>query len=300
MAMNQMNQLELDRHHELAEFLRSRRARLAPEQVGLPRGTRRRTPGLRRGEVAMLAGVSQEWYTWLEQGRDIHVSGQVLESLARVLHLDEDERAHLFLIALRQSPPVEAFSAPTISPTLQQFLDQLGTTLACVLDTRLNVVAWNRAHSVVFGNNETLSERDRNLVWRLFTSPSAQQVNEEWEKLARVFLAQFRASYGRFINDPWWANQIAELNRVSPEFRELWARHDVLNVSEGRKTMHHPLAGELHLDFLWLQTADSSDLRLLIHTPRSKETADKIAQLMALESEHNAPQSQAAVVAFEK
>src|SRR5450432_1935558 len=140
-----MTQVDLDRHHELAAFLRNRRARLSPEQVGLPSGTRRRTPGLRRGEVAMLAGVSPEWYTWLEQGRDIHVSGQVLESLARALQLDTNERSHLFVLALRQPPPVETFSPPTISPILQQFLNQLGTTPACVVDARLNVVAWNTA-----------------------------------------------------------------------------------------------------------------------------------------------------------
>src|SRR6478609_1534604 len=122
-----VNQLELDRHHELSEFLRSRRARLSPEQVGLPRGTRRRTPGLRREEVALLAGVSPEWYTWLEQGRDINFSIQLLESLARVLQLDANEREHLFLIALRQPAPVETFSAPAISRTLQHFLNQLGT-----------------------------------------------------------------------------------------------------------------------------------------------------------------------------
>jgi len=107
-----IKQLELDRHHELAAFLRSRRARLLPEQVGFPRGTRRRTPGLWWAEVALLAGVSPEWYTWLEQGRDIHVSGQVLESLASVLQLDANERAHLFLLALRQPPPLETVSLP--------------------------------------------------------------------------------------------------------------------------------------------------------------------------------------------
>src|SRR6266852_1701738 len=169
-----MKQLELDRHHELAAFLRSRRARLLPEQVGFPRGPRRRTPGLRRAEVALLAGVSPEWYTWLEQGRDIHVSGQVLESLASVLQLDANERAHLFLLALRQPPPVETVSLPTISPTLQQFLDQLGTIPACVVDARLNVVAWNAAFRVVFGDYATLSEQERNLIWRLFTSPLRQ------------------------------------------------------------------------------------------------------------------------------
>src|SRR6476620_7286113 len=136
-----INQLELDRHQELAEFLRSCRDRLTPEQVGLSRGLRRRTPGLRREEVALLAGVSPEWYTWLEQGRDMTVSVQLLESLARVLQLDADERAHLFFLALRQPPPLETFSPPVISSILQQFLDQLGTIPACVVDTRLNVVA---------------------------------------------------------------------------------------------------------------------------------------------------------------
>jgi hypothetical protein len=179
------------------------------------------------------------------------------------------------------------FSPPTVSPTVRQFLNQLGTSPACVVDTRLNVVAHNAAHCVVFGDYATLSERERNLIWRLFTSP-ARQRNEEWEELACVYLAQFRAGYGRFINDPWWANQIAELNRISPEFRELWPRQDVHNVSEGRKSMHHPLAGELSFDFLWLQTVDSHDLRLLIHTPRGNSgTADKIEQLLACESASN-------------
>ncbi len=277
-----IHQLELDRHHELAAFLRSRRARVSPEQVGFPRGTRRRTPGLRRAEVATLAGITPEWYTWLEQGRDIHVSVPLLESLARVLQLDANERAHLFVLARSSPPPVETFSPPTISPTLQQFLNQLGTIPACVVDTRLNVVAWNAAHRVVFGAFATMSERERNLIWILFTSPLSRQANEEWEELARVYLAQFRAAYGRFINDPWWATQIAELSRISPQFRELWARHDVLNVSEGQKTMHHPLVGELTFDFLWFRAVDASDLRLLIHTPRSNSgTTEKIERLLA-------------------
>lgn len=276
-----MSPSELDRHHELAAFLRSRRARISPEQVGLPHGPRRRTPGLRRAEVGQLAGVSPEWYTWLEQGRDIHVSVQVLESLARALQLDTNERAHLFVLALRQPPPVETFSAPSVSPTVQQFLDQLEKTPACVVDARLNIVAWNAAHCAVFGDSANSSERGRNLIWRLFSAP-ARQRNLEWEELARIYLAQFRAGYGRFINDPWWAKQIADLSQISPEFQELWARHDVLNVSEGRKTIRHPLAGELAFDFLWLQSVDSGDLRLLIHTPRKNSgTADKIERLLA-------------------
>lgn len=274
-----MNKLELDRHHELAAFLRSRRARVSPEQVGLPEGNRRRTPGLRRGEVAMLAGVSLEWYTWLEQGRDIHVSVQVLESLVRALQLDVNERTHLFLLALRQPPPVDTFSQTMISPTLQRFIDQLGTSAACVVDARLNVLAWNKAFCAVFGDYATMSERERNMIWRLFTSPS---LDKQWEEHARVYLAQFRAGYDRFLEDPWWTIQIAELNRFSPEFRALWMRHDVLNVPEGRKSMQHPLVGELSFEFLWFQTIDSSDLRILIHTPLNNSgTADKIERLLA-------------------
>lgn len=276
-----MDQLKVDRHHELAAFLRSRRARLSPEQAGLPSGTRRRTPGLRRGEVALLAGVSPEWYTWLEQGRDIHVSAQVVERLARVLQLDASERTHFFLLALRQPPPVETYAPATVSPTLQQLLDRLDTTPVCVVDPRLNVVAQNVAHSAVFGDYAELPERDRNLIWRMFTS-RAQQLNQEWETLARMFVAQFRAGYGRFINDPWWAAQIAELTQISPEFRELWLRHDVRNVSEGGKTMQHPHAGALSFDLLWLQTVEAPELRLLIHTPRpGSGTAEKIQQLLA-------------------
>jgi len=278
-----VNQLELDRHQELAEFLRSRRARVSPEQVGLSRGMRRRTPGLRREEVALLAGVSPEWYTWLEQGRAITVSVQLLESLARVFQLDDSERTYLFLLALRQPPPVETFSSPTISPTLQLFLDQLGTTPACVVDARLNSVARNRAHCAVFGIYEGRSERDHNIIWRVFTYPGAKDAH--WEEFARLCLAQFRAEYGRFVEDPWWAKQIAELSEASPEFRDLWARPDVLNVLEGRKSVDHPRVGELAFEFLWLQTVNSPDLRLFVYTPRSKETVDKIAQLLALESE---------------
>ena len=284
-----MHQLELDRHHELAEFLRSRRERLSPEQVGLPAGTtRRRTPGLRRGEVSMLAGVSLEWYTWLEQGRDISVSVQLLESLARVLQLNSNEREHLFLLALKQPAPVETFTPPTISPTLQQFLNQLGTTPASIVDVRLNVVAWNKAHCLVFDHDDNPAAQQPNLIWRLFTAPVVRVNNRDWDELARIYLAQFRAGYGRFSEDPWWAEQIAALSQISPEFRELWARHDVLNLSEGHKTMYHPAVGDLYFDFLWLQAIDSRDLRLLVHTPRSgTDTAEKIARLLTLAAEES-------------
>lgn len=142
----------------------------------------------------------------------------------------------------------------------------------------VNVVAWNKAFCAVFGDYATMSERERNLIWRLFTSPS---LDKQWEEHARIYLAQFRAAYSRFTEDPWWAKEIAELNRISPEFRELWSRHDVFTVPEGRKSKHHPLVGDLEFEFLLFQTVDFSDLRILIHTPRNNsDTADKIKRLI--------------------
>jgi hypothetical protein len=228
-------------------------------------------------------------------GQDIHVSVQFLESLASVLQLDADERTHLFLLALRQPPPVETLSSVTINPIFQQFLQQLETTPACVIDARLNVVEWNTAfHATLGGYSAMMSERERNMIWRLFTPPLVRQESEEWQKLARVFLAQFRAGYGRFINDPWWGTQIAELSRISPAFRELWGHHEVLNSPEGCKSIRHPLVGELTLDFLLLQPVDSCDLRLLIYSPRSNSgTSEKIERLLAFEKERKSGVSKA-------
>ncbi len=229
----------------------------------------------------MLAGISPEWYTWLEQGRAITVSVPLLESLTHTLRLDANEREHLFLLAQGQPPPVDEFLHTVISPTLQDFLDGLRTSPTCVVDARLNAVAWNAAFCAVFGDYASMSERERNLIWRVFASSDPQEINDEWEEYARIYLAQFRAEYGRFINDPWWAEQIALLNDISPEFRELWARHDVLNVPEGRKSKQHPLVGALSFDFLFFQVIGPSDLKLLIHTPRKdSDTAAKIERLL--------------------
>jgi transcriptional regulator with XRE-family HTH domain len=279
--------VEQGRNHELAAFLRSRRARLAPEQVGLPHGIRRHTPGLRRDEVALLAGITPEWYTRLEQGRDIRVSVQLLESLARVLKLNATERTYLFLLALRQPPPVTVYSPTSISPTLAQFLTQLGTTPACIVDARLNIVDWNAAYSAALGvsidSATPRSERDRNVIWRIFTSPVFDHADTVWQELARICLAYFRKEYGRFVDDPWWADQIAALHQISPEFRNLWADHELSGHTEAHKSMQHPRIGELSFDLLLLQAIDSSDLRVLLFTPRNGSgTAEKIERLLAL------------------
>jgi transcriptional regulator with XRE-family HTH domain len=273
---------EEQRLQELGDFLRTRRARLAPEDVGLPRGSRRRTPGLRRAEVAHLAGVSVDWYTWLEQGRPITVSTQVLESLVQALHLHAHERDHLFFLAHQQPPPARAMEPETVSATLQHFLDQQGLSPAFVLGRRWDWVAWNEAAQVVFGDFGQMTTHERNAVWRIFTSQTHRQLLVDWEGHARRVLAQFRATCGRYPGDPRLAELIHDLMLVSPEFRAWWPDHEVLGTLEGYKTLNHPHAGYLMFEHLTFQVVDTPDLTVNVYTPLEvADTPAKLSQLLA-------------------
>lgn len=278
--MEQSNNTRLD---ELAQFLRTRRARISPEQVGLPNVGRRRTPGLRRGEVAQLSGVSVDWYTWLEQARNIQVSAQVLENIARALQLDSNERNHLFLLALQQLPadltPVEN----TISLTLQNFLDLQGTSPAYVTDQRLNIVAWNKVASLIYGDYGAMSTRERNTVWRTFTSRYVRELlQENWETHARHRLARFRANYGKFVGDPWWMELIGDLNQVSAEFKAWWPQHNVLNGPEGKKINRHPTAGLLVFEQISFLVSDYPHFTVTINIPANdNDTISKLNNLLS-------------------
>ena len=273
---------EDQRLQELGDFLRTRRARLAPEDVGLPRGNRRRAPGLRRAEVAQLAGVSVDWYTWLEQGRPITVSTQVLESLVQALHLNANEREHLFFLAHQQPPPERAMEPETVSATLQHFLDHQGLSPAFVLGRRWDVVAWNEAARVVFGDFGQMTTRERNAVWRIFTSPTHRQLLVDWEGNARRLLAQFRASCGRYPGDPRLTELIHDLMLRSPEFRAWWPDHEVLGAPEGHKTLNHPQAGYLLFEHLTFQVFDAPDLKVNVYTPLDEaDTPAKLSQLLS-------------------
>ncbi len=270
------------RLQELGDFLRTRRARLAPEGVGLPRGSRRRAPGLRRAEVAQLAGVSVDWYTWLEQGRPISVSTQVLESLVQALHLNVNEREHLFFLAHQQPPPERAMEPETVSATLQHFLDHQGVSPAFVLGRRWDVVAWNEAARVVFGDYEQMTTFERNSVWLMFTSPNPRQRLVNWEGHARRVLAQFRATCGRYPGDPRLTELIQNLLLRSPEFRAWWPDHEVLGRPEGRKTFNHPQAGYLMFEHLTFQMFDAPDLKVNVYTALDEaDTPAKISQLLS-------------------
>lgn len=277
-----MEQSEQERLHELARFLKTRRARLSPEQAGLPNTGRRRTPGLRRSEVAQLAWISVDWYTRLEQGRDIQVSTQVLDNIASALQLNPTERQHLYLLALQQLPTDLTQTTSFISPMLQNFLDQQGTSPALVMDQQLNIVAWNKASKLIYGDYEAMSQRDRNALWRTFNSPYIRQLlQENWEAHARHRLAQFRANYGKFTGDPGWIALIDELYAISEPFRTWWQEHDVVIGPEGKKINYHPAVGRLEFDQLSFLVSNAPHLTVIINMPSNEETITRIQELLA-------------------
>ncbi len=269
------------RLHELGDFLRTRRARLTPEDVGLPRGNRRKTPGLRREEVAQLVGVSVDWYTWLEQGRAITPSTQVLERLVQTLRLDANERSHLFLLAQQQAPPALLLETEIVSPALQHFLDQFGARPAFVSGRRWDILAWNDAGCAVFGDHRQRTIRERNTIWGIFTNPLSRQFVVDWEKDARQLLAQFRSSCGRHPGDALLTELIHDLMLCSPEFRAWWPDHEVLSGQEGRKTLNHPQVGYLMFERLTFQVFDTPDLKVTVYTPLEEaDTSRKMEQLL--------------------
>src|SRR5216684_1055004 len=267
---------ESERRQALADFLRKRRARLSPSEVGLPPGMRRRTPGLRREEVAQLAHIGTSWYIWLEQGRDVHPSAQVLESLAQALRLTPNERRHLFLLAGQSLPPHASPSEESVSPALQQVLDDLNPSPAYVLGRRYDYLAWNKAADGLFAISDTLSDTSspyaRNLIWRLFTSPTTRQ-RPNWEMVARATLAEFRTASARYPGDRWFEELIEDLKQVSPEFCRWWPYHDVRSALDGHKVIKHPTLGYLEFEHLTLQVLTDPDIRIMIYTPNARTRA---------------------------
>lgn len=270
------------RLQELGDFLRTRRARLTPEEVGLPRGSRRKTPGLRRTEVAQMVGVSVDWYTWLEQGRTITPSMQVLERLVQTLRLDTNERTHLFLLAQQQPPPTLVQETETVSPALQHFLDQFGSRPAFVSGRRWDILAWNDAGCAVFGDYRLMTApRERNTIWGIFTNPLARQFIVDWEEDARHLLAQFRSSCGRYPGDAQLTELIHDLMLASHEFRAWWPDHEVQSGQEGRKMLNHPQVGYLVFERLTFQVFDTPDLKVTVYTPLEEaDTPRKVEQLL--------------------
>ena len=209
---------ERERRRELAAFLRTRRERLAPEDVGLPPGYRRRTPGLRREEVAQLSGVGVTWYTWLEQGRPINASAQVLEAVTRTLRLDDSERSHLFTLA--GVPDTTSRVVEICEPAVRELVDALDPYPAFVVSPRYDILAWNRAEAALKGDYSSLPARYRNVLWLLFTQPAWRELLVDQQDVAYV-VARFRAAMAEHMGEPAWVDLVQELCSASPAFAEL-------------------------------------------------------------------------------
>jgi len=252
------------RRQELSDFLRNRRGRIAPADVGLPATNRRRTPGLRREEVAQLAGLSATWYTWLEQKRPIGVSSGVLENLARVLRLDPAERMQLFQLALRQPVLDSPSRLETVSPLIRRLLDQTDPIPAFVLGRRWDVLAWNRAALAFFLDFEQVPANERNMLWLVFTTSKLRSLIVDWPTRAKDTLARFRADYGRHAGDAHFVQLVERLKSVSPEFAQWWPRHDILPMTEGRNAYDHPQVGRMIVENTMFSVVDNPELRLVV------------------------------------
>ncbi|AJG97436.1 transcriptional regulator [Clostridium beijerinckii] len=269
------------RYKELGDFLRTRRAKILPSQVGLPEGTRRRTIGLRREEVSFLSGVGLTWYTWLEQGRPITISSQVIESLARTLMLDKKETMHLYNLA-RLTPPTEiATYDNTVNPMLKHVLDNIEFSPATILDQRYNVIAWNRASEKLLYDYNKLDTSKRNMLRIMFTNEEYKKTIIDWESTAQSMLARFRIAYGKLVEDPYIKELVEELKSESKEFNSWWTMHNVEMEEEIVKSITHPILGELNFEYTSYMVLSDKNLRLTILTalPRS-DTEKKIKQFL--------------------
>jgi transcriptional regulator with XRE-family HTH domain len=271
--------MDNEQRSELANFLRTRRSLLSPEEVGLPRTARRKTAGLRREEVAQLASVGVTWYTWLEQGRDIHVSTQVLDSLAQTFRLTPAEKAHLFLLAGQASPAHPVPQQEHVSPFLSRLLEHMGTNPAYITGRRWDVLAWNQAARWIIADFATMPVEERNIVRLIFTNEEFRHRCVNWEGVARRVLAQLRASSSQYQHDAQLGGLIRDLQQRSPEFARWWSRHEVQERQDGRKELIHPAVGSLVLEHSTFQIEDSPGLKMVVYLPACEETARKLEQL---------------------
>jgi len=267
----------MNRRDELAAFLRGRREALRPDDVGLPTGRARRTPGLRREEIALLAGVSVTWYTWLEQGRPINASVDVLEALARSMRLDDAERHHLLTLAARVpgEPVPEVDDAPD---ALVRLIASMDPAPAYVLGPRWEFLAWNRAQSHLYPMIDHLEPADRNLVWVFFGEPTARELVVDWPDQARRILAEFRAGTAGLRSDPKVLELVERLRAVSPEFAEWWAQLDVAQFQTRVRRYHHTRAGELAFEYQQLTPSEWPGLKVVVQLPLpGDDSAERLA-----------------------
>ena len=260
---------------ELADLLRTRREGLTPADVGLASHGRRRTPGLRREEVAQLAGISTTYYTFLEQGRDVSPSRPILDALARALRLTPAEREHMHAL-VHGTPTVRP--PEVLVPGVRDLVDRLDPHPAYVSGRHWDVLAANKAARALWTDWPALPPEERNILWWTFADPKARTVLVEWEAEARGQLARFRAAAARHPDDAAYARLLERLRLCSKEFRDWWPQHDVAPLTSGRKILHHPELGRLELGLLVLQVADDPEQKLVTFRALPDD-AERIAAL---------------------
>ncbi len=266
----------------LGTYLKDRRAKLDPAAFGLP-SARRRTPGLRREEVAQRAHVSATWYTWLEQGRGGAPSADVLDRLARALALKEVEREHLYLLA--QGRPPEVSPPPPsagVSPRLQRMIDSLETSPALVKNAEWDIVAWNEAAAAVLTDYALLAPDQRNVMRLFFRNQRIRITQPDWEHTARFVVATFRAEIARTGTSRRAQSLIEELSQTSPEFAAIWREHDVRNYGEGTKLVQPAHGGIIALEYSSFAVDGQPGLGMVIYTPKAPEDAGQVRSLLAL------------------
>ncbi len=263
----------------LGIYLRDRRTKLDPAALGFA-AARRRTPGLRREEVAQRANVSATWYTWLEQGRGGAPSANVLDRIAHALMLTEIEREHIFLLALGRPPEVRYRAVEGVTPRLQRILDALEYSPALVKTFTWDIVAWNRAAAAVLGDGRELAPEHRNILRRIFCDPQVRAKQTDWESVAHFAVGAFRADVARAGASKEVEALVDELSRISPEFEAIWRDHDVREHGEGIKSLKHPLVGVIALEYSAFAVDGRPDLSMVIYHPATSADVQRVKALM--------------------
>jgi len=265
----------------LGTYLKDRRAKLDPAAFGFP-PERRRTAGLRREEVAQRANISPTWYTWLEQGRGGAASADVLDRIARALMLTDVEREHVFLLGLGRPPEVRYQRSDGVTPRLRRVLDALDPSPALIRTAIWDVVAWNRASTVMLGDYGSLPPEQRNVLRLMFLDPRARAIQYDWESVARFVVSAFRVDAARAGASAEVEPLVDELCRLSPEFKAMWRDNDVRSHGEMVKHIRHPVLGPLAFEYSAFAIDGRPDLSMVVYNPATPEDADKISSLIGL------------------